>query len=463
MPTFSAQKATGSAIDAHRIVHLPKGMDNLSVVDQSLYGYNGLLFYAPLIGEPLFNFQPDTLINKIAGGADYIVRNPRDSVLYFTRHDADDITHLYTVTDSKFRPIHRVDIHGWHRDICHPTFSANGQMMIFSSNGKVGLGGYDLWCSLWNGHRWTRPINLGNMINTPGNDINPVFYNNYLIFASDSVPNNKPGYHLYSLYIREASSIDEIIFNTYTIQPLPYPINSDGNDANIAFDHTTHQGWWVSTRSGNRELYSFTGKLEGVMLSGNITDKYQRPVSNASIKLCLHGQTIARTVSDSEGFYELFVAPDDDYILQVSSDGYFSQETKIPLVRASELRLLINPLTHNIQLASLPLNQPILLHNIFNNDADIELAAEASKELWPIVNFLHDNPKVKAKILVYCNQTYSENFKETLINHRINSLHQFLHSLLPSDAQFSIQNGFSSEETEPSNTDANTIFIRLIQ
>ena len=155
----------------------------------------------------------------------------------------------------------------------------------------MGLGGYDLWCSLWNGHRWTRPINLGNSINTPGDETNPVFYNNYLIFTSDSVPGGQPGNNLYALYLREATSIDEIIFGTYTIQSLPYPINSGSNDMNMAFHHSSSQGWWISSRSGKRELYSFVGQLAGVMLSGTASDTYNSPLPHANISIALDGRT----------------------------------------------------------------------------------------------------------------------------------------------------------------------------
>ena len=455
---FVLSAQTPFVTSSQRNIRLPQGLDNLSTTDNHLYGFNHLLVSTPISLHTLPPLQPDTLWANIIPNADYIVRNPRDSILYFTRRDPDGTTNLYTYDPQLFRKIHRINIHGWQRDICHPTFSANGKMMVFTSMGKVGLGGYDLWCSLWNGHRWTRPINLGNTINTPGNETSPVFYNDFLIFTSDSIPNSQPGKHIYSCFLREASSIDEIIFDTYTVQPLPYPINGNGNDMNIAFHQPSSQGWWVSTRSGQKELYTFTGQLDAVMVSGIVTDIHNQPLPHATIKMILHNRTAATTTSDNNGHYQLLVLPNDDYLLQASLNGYFNYEQELPAIRTTE-RLLITPLSYNIQLTSLPLNQPIMLQDIFSQGTDIQLSPNGINALKPTINFLRDNPQIRASISVYCDQTDDETFNNILIERRINTLQQYIHSYLPSDTQFSILNGNTTEQIEPSNTGTNFIFI----
>lgn len=454
---FALRAQTPFTISSQRIIRLPQGLDNLSTVDNHLYGFNHLLVSAPISRNTLPTLQPDTLWAKALPDADYVIRNPRDSILYFTRLDNDGTTNLYTYTPQHFRKIHRVNIHGWQRDICHPTFSSNGKMMVFTSKGKVGLGGYDLWCSLWNGHRWTRPINLGNTINTPGNEINPVFYHDFLIFTSDSIPNSRPGNHLYAFYLHEASSIDEIIFDSYTVQSLPYPINGSGNDMNMAFHTPTSQGWWMSSRSGKRELYSFIGELTGVMISGTVTDDLGRPLPQVHVKINQNGRIIASTTSDSNGHYQLFVLPNDDYILQASHNGYFNFEQEIPVVRTTE-RLLINSLTQNIQLFP-PYTNPIILNDIFGQGTDIQLSTYGTNALKPTINTLRDNPQIKATFTLYYDKTDDENFNNTLIEQRINALHVYLSSYLPSATQFTIVNGNITKEFIPSASGQDVIFI----
>jgi hypothetical protein len=457
LASFALHAQAPFAIHSLHHIRLPQGLDNLSTVDNHLFGYNHLLVSTPITEKNSTDLQPDTLWASLIPDADYIVRNPSDSILYFTRLDADGVTNLYTYTPNRLRKIHRINIHGWQRDICHPTFSPNGTMMIFASQGKVGLGGYDLWCSLWNGHRWTRPINLGNTINTPGNETNPVFYHNFLIFTSDSIPNTQPGRHLYAFHMRETSTIDEIIFDSYTIQPLPYPINSHGEDMNLAVHLPSSQGWWISSRSGKRELHTFSGELAGVLVAGTVADNHGRPIPNTIVKISLNGRTVANTTSDTNGYYQLYVLPNDDYILQASQGGHFNFEQEIPVIRTTE-RLLVNTLTQNIQLHTLPI-APIIIQSPFGQGTAIQLTPDGTNALKPIVNSLRDNPQIKATFTICYDKTDDNSFNDILINHRINTLQQYLLSNLPSDTQFSIKNGNNTEETTPSHTSIDAIFI----
>lgn len=440
---------------------IPWKLHNLSVVDNHLFAYSdGLLLSAPLTEDYLRSLQPDTLIAPLVPGADYVVRNPRDSILYFTRMAEDGITNLYTYSTQRLRKVQKIDIHGWHRDICHPTFSPSGNMMIFTSKGKVGLGGYDLWCSLWNGHRWTRPINMGNAINTPGNEVNPVFYHTHLIFTSDSVGNRGDGYHLYAVTVRDATSVDEIIFDNYTVQPLPDPINGSANDQNMAFDTRSDQGFWISNRSGQKELYSFKGLLNGVILQGTVADIHHRPIPQAAVTLSVQGRVAGTTLTNDEGKYHLFLLPNDNYRILVTKDDYFRHESPLRISRSDE-KTLINPLSHDVTLSSLPTNHPIMLQHIFNQGADIELSNQAPSELEPIINFLRDNPHLTAELTIYCDYSDDESFNNTIIEHRINTLQRYLSSYLPQRSQFSLKNGNKMEEIESSESGANFIFLTI--
>lgn len=455
---LSAQTVSPISVSAQSNVPIPWGLDNLSVVSGQLYGYSrGVMLASSLTRGTICSLYPDTILSKMGIEADYVVRNPRDSSLYFT-HREEGITHLYLYRGGRFRRVHQVDIHGWSRDICHPTFSSNGNVMIFSSQGKVGLGGYDLWCSLWNGRRWTRPINLGNTINTSGNDINPTFYDNYLVFASDSGSLSAPGYHLYSVRMRQASSIDEIIFENYIVQPLPMPINGLSNDMNIAFDRSSNHGYWITNRSGRSELYAFSGQLDGVMLSGGVADNYGRAVPNASVSVLLDGRLVNMSHTDSMGHYSLFLLPDDDYRLLVSKDGYFKYEDELPILRANE-DLLVAQQSHNIALSALPISRPMILQDVFSQGVGVEISDQGKESLSPLVGFLRDNPQVKATFSIYCDQTADDIFNNMLISKRVNALCRYLHSVLSSDGQFCVKNGNVAEEIASENSGANFIFV----
>lgn len=76
------------------------------------------------------------------------------------------------------------------------------KVMIFASNRPGGLGGYDLYYSLFKNGRWNTPKNLGPSFNTASNEFRPVIetddtYTNYLLIFSSDRPGGKGGYDLY--------------------------------------------------------------------------------------------------------------------------------------------------------------------------------------------------------------------------------------------------------------------------
>ena len=77
-----------------------------------------------------------------------------------------------------------------------------GRHMVFASDMPGGLGGFDLYYSVFRNGKWSSPVNLGPDINSPANEYRPVlgidlrFENRFLIFSSDR-SGGKGGYDLY--------------------------------------------------------------------------------------------------------------------------------------------------------------------------------------------------------------------------------------------------------------------------
>lgn len=79
----------------------------------------------------------------------------------------------------------------------HPALSPDGEKMVFSSNRIESLGGFDLFISYKEGSEWSAPINLGNLINTKGNELTPFLdQDNNLYYSSDGLPGSG-GYDIF--------------------------------------------------------------------------------------------------------------------------------------------------------------------------------------------------------------------------------------------------------------------------
>jgi len=70
----------------------------------------------------------------------------------------------------------------------HPALSPDGEKMVFVSDTRGSVGGLDLFISYKEGNDWSTPINLGNFINTQGNEMYPFLdQENNLFFSSDGI------------------------------------------------------------------------------------------------------------------------------------------------------------------------------------------------------------------------------------------------------------------------------------
>ena len=80
----------------------------------------------------------------------------------------------------------------------HPSVSMDGTIMVFASNNSGSLGGMDLFLTEIEGGNWTVPKNIGNEINTEGNEMFPCLDDkNNLYFSS----NGLSGYGSYDIFV----------------------------------------------------------------------------------------------------------------------------------------------------------------------------------------------------------------------------------------------------------------------
>ena len=335
-------------------VKLSWGLKNLTVVDGHLYGCsNGVMVGSEMSGGMVYMLRPDTLAHYLGSDFSYVVRNPYDSLLYFSRMDASSGRYgLYVHVKDRGRKNRQVDANSWNMALYHPTFSSDGKMMVFSSQNKVGLGGFDLWCSFWNGKKWTKPLNMGNTINTPGNEVNPVFYGNYLIYSTN-LQQNGAAYDFYAVYIKPGSTIDNILFGSYQTQRLPAPINSDSNDIELAVDPSLQFGYWVTNRGGKQELYCFQGRLDGVMLT--TTETF---VSLCSRARAMNLPPVARTTLTIPPPPRLFVPTSVSWWLRIATTSplpiYLSTVSWFSTISTNKGSMLSFPTMANVPSHPLP-------------------------------------------------------------------------------------------------------------
>ncbi len=106
-------------------------------------------------------------------------------------------------------------------NLSHPCLTQNGNRIYFASDMPGGKGGMDLYYSDLINEKWSKPINLGNNINTEFNELSPFVDENILYFSSDG----HPGYGNMDVFY---SLIDGDEYSDPV--NLKAPVNSIGDD-----------------------------------------------------------------------------------------------------------------------------------------------------------------------------------------------------------------------------------------
>lgn len=188
----------------------------------------------------------------------------------------------------------------------NPALSADGSRIYFSSDMPGGYGESDLWYCDFKNEQWQKPVNLGSVINTEGRETFPyIFDNNILFFSSDG----RPGLGGLDIYYC-APSIDSY----FEPKALSYPINTSTDDFGFFLNSNYKSGYFSSNRSGGAgkdDIYYFSSSKKVIELNlnqkGSVYDNTTKlPVSNARIYLMNAKNEILDTaITNENGEYQI--------------------------------------------------------------------------------------------------------------------------------------------------------------
>jgi outer membrane protein OmpA-like peptidoglycan-associated protein len=203
--------------------------------------------------------------------------------------------------------------------ILHPSISLDGQSLYFASDMPGGFGGTDLYVSKREGASWGKPQNLGENVNSAGNEVFPyIRKDNTLFFSSDS----HSGFGGLDVFFSNFNG------STYSSpMNLGSPFNSPTDDFGVAFGNDNMNGYLSSDRPGGKgsdDIYSFTvlNKLIAVtgkiLLSKDIND----PARNVQVNLLTEdGKVLTYTRTDSSGFFKFEnLDADKNYMVKLNED-----------------------------------------------------------------------------------------------------------------------------------------------
>jgi outer membrane protein OmpA-like peptidoglycan-associated protein len=313
-----------------------------------------------------------------------------------------------------------------------PSISADGNTLYFVSKRVGGIGGSDIWVSKKDAEgNWKNPINLGEPVNTPQDEMCPFIHpdGNTLYFASKG----HPGMGGSDLFL---SRLDA---NGKWQEPvnLGYPINTYADEIILLVNPAGDKAYISSTQKGGYggfDIYSFTLPAElrpspVTYARGVVTDADINIPLAATFELINLATTkteIKETSSSDDGSFLVCLKPGKDYGLNVSRPGYLFYSQHFAL---KEIKGVGNPFILNIKLQKIKSGSTTILNNIFFNTDSYALLDQSKSELDQLVGFLKLNTGIKIKISGHTdnhgdeksNKILSENRAKAVVSYLINA------------------------------------------
>jgi outer membrane protein OmpA-like peptidoglycan-associated protein len=321
----------------------------------------------------------------------------------------------------------------------HPAFSSDGQLMFFSSDAEGGYGQKDLYYVSRTENGWGTARNLGQIINTAGNEIFPYVYNDTLFFSSDGL-GGMGGLDLYYTYFDDEGR---------WVHPnnMKTPYNSGADDFGLVMDTLNrvsgirYKGYFSSSRKGGEgqdDIYSFVHRypVDKKTPESNpllLTIKVVKPIYRESKKpssgirrfVPVEGAKVAVnesvTTTDLTGVIVMDIDSLNVYSIVASAEGHLanSAEYQFDVGDKNEgyVRLVLHPIIYNTE---------IIINNIYYDFEKWAIREDARPALDSLASILTSNPDVNIQLSSHTDCRGDEAFNLDLSQKRANSVTEYL-------------------------------------
>ena len=304
----------------------------------------------------------------------------------------------------------------------HPAVSPDGEWLYFVSDMPGGIGGFDIWRCKLLGKDLGAPENLGEPINTPGDEMFPTFRpNGDLYFSSDGHPG--------------LGGLDIFVFKDGKVEHLGFPMNSQGDDFGMTFEGKRNQGYFCSNRGDTRgydHIYSFFNPEIVQTVKGWVYEQDGYELTAAQVYMVGDDGTNLKLSVRGDGSFTQEIKPNVDYVLLATCKGYLNhqEQLRVEPVTKSEEYVLQFPLAN--------ISAPVLIDNIFYDFDKATLRPESATALDELIQLLNENPNITIELSAHTDYKGSDQYNEGLSQRRAESVVNYL-----------IEHGISKDRLTP--------------
>jgi len=298
----------------------------------------------------------------------------------------------------------------------HPAVSPDGKWLYFTSDMPGGSGGKDIW-RVNIQERVGSLENLGEFINTPGDEMFPyVRTDSLLYFASDGHP-GFGGLDIFKATLTPSGG--------WKVENMGAPMNSAADDFGITFGKG-ESGFFSSNRTDGRgydHIYSFVLPDLEIWISGWVLDKDEEPVPNAVIRIVGNDGSNQKAVAKPDGSFRFPLQRGISYVMLAGAKGYLNAKQEFTSDTAEE------DAEYGVDFILASIHKPVVVDNIFYDFDKATLRPESKTALDELAQVLRDNPNVTIEMASHTDRMGTDEYNIDLSGRRAKSVIDYLISV----------------------------------
>lgn len=315
----------------------------------------------------------------------------------------------------------------------YPTLNRDNTKLYFVSDRLPSNGKTDIFVvDIKPDGSFGKPRNLGNKINTSGEETTPYITDkNILYFSSDG----RSGAGNLDIFAAEVS--DNYISDVYHLES---PINSINDDFAFIIDKSNTHGFFTSNRlqgNDNLDMYAFTFEKEKendcfITVEGFVKDKdSQELLEGAQIDLLtLQGEKINSISTGADGVFNFEVPCDSEYKLVASTDNYKGKVQRIEILNHNYHRSLhtnfnlkrIKDIINDVEKEE----TVVKISPIFFDFDKYSIRSDSRPELDKIVRLMKDNPKIEVEAVAHTDSRGTHAYNKALSERRAKAARKYI-------------------------------------
>ncbi|MBP6182319.1 OmpA family protein [Flavobacterium sp.] len=296
----------------------------------------------------------------------------------------------------------------------NPSIDEDGKFLYFASNMPGSIGGTDIWkAAIHSDGSFGSPENLGNKINTSGDENFPFVTGDAILYFSSNGLTGFGGLDVFSVDLNKNETPNNI----------GNPVNTEKDDFSFTFNTAKNIGYLSSNRSGVDHIYSAVPVNKGQILTIVKNAKTGEVLADSRVVILdKNKKVIDSKLSNEKGEVLYKVDYHESYIIEVHKDGFITKSFPVAKIGKSVV---------SIDAAIVPLEvivteKEIILEPIYFKYNKSDITEQGAVELDKLVYVMSQNDKLVIYVKSHTDSRGSDKYNLDLSDKRAKATIQYI-------------------------------------